>query len=164
MEHVLPMQADWFISGPDTRVESTTEVGGETTSLFVSNDDSVTVLFKLTGQSVYLRRQKKEMTKFRVAPKQKTMTWKGITLTKHILQSADGLIIEAWCDTRYSNTSGTGYGDLKFLPLIFDYYDKGVSMRYSANSLREYPLDETYFRIPDDRVRVSPLTLQKIVR
>ncbi|MBT3648104.1 MAG: hypothetical protein HN542_07685 [Flavobacteriales bacterium] len=164
MEHVLPNEATWFISGADTRVESATEVGGETTSLYVSNQDSITVLFKLTGQSVFYRRMKNQPVKFRVAPKQKTMTWNDIVLTRHVLQSADGLIVEAWCDTRYQNTSGTGYDDLMFLPLIFDFQDRGVRMRYTASSMDVYPIDETYFKIPEDRVRVSSHTLQKIVR
>lgn len=164
MEHVLPHEATWIISGQDTRIESKTEVGGETTSIYMSDDDSVTVLFELTDRAVYLRRPRKGAVKFRVIPKRETKSWNGIELTKHVLQSADGLVIEAWCDIRFQNTAANGYADLKFLPLIFELEDRGVLMKYTANKVVTYPIDETYFKIPEDRVRVSSRTLQKIVK
>jgi hypothetical protein len=103
-------------------------------------------------------------SRFRVVEKEDEKVIAGKTCRHYFLQGRDDLHYDVWVDTKHLNPLTDVFPGLKHLPLVYEADRDGIHMRFTAMSMTEQPLDETYFLAPTNAVRISEDVLQKVMR
>jgi len=155
MEHALPEQSLVVIKDGNMRLQQGTLLSGEQITIHREGIDSLYQLIEVLGVKMQLTLPlEEEVNKFRVIEQQEIKNIMGYEAKHVILQDAMGTVLNAWCSAKFRNPVGSELPHLRGLPLEYELVRSGIRMHLVATQVVEEPVDETYFAIPPDYVRV----------
>lgn len=164
VEQMLPQKSTWMVRGEKTRVVQHVPLAGAQVIVYLPQIDSFYQQIELFDQKMMFSKPISFFdNRFRVIPKSESKDILGLQVKQVILQNAEGDVLEAWVSNKYLNTKGTELPELKGLPLQFELVRNNIKYRLTAISIIEEPVDDTYFLIPTDVVRIKTSDLQSIL-
>jgi len=164
VDKMLPQKATWVVRGGQTRILQHVPLAGWQVLIYRPQLDSFYQQIELFDQQMLFAKPLSfEPNRYRAIPQSETKEIVGLETKKMILQSAFGQVIEVWYTPKFSNTLGTELPEIKGLPLQFEVVRNGIKYRITALSIKEESVDDTYFLIPNDVVRIHVSELQKIL-
>lgn len=160
----LPQQMTLVIKGVNYRMQQASALGGELVWIRPAAVDSLYQLFDFMDQKVFLAMEMKpSAARYRIVPKEGSAMIAGASCTRLLMQSASGEHREAWVWEKFMNPLTHDFPSLKFLPLQYELVKNGIHMRLTAKRIVEEPVDETYFVLPTNAVRIDEGILQRIM-
>lgn len=164
VENMLPHRATWVVRGEQTRIVQHVPLAGWQILLYLPKIDSFYQQIELFDKNMLFAKPiVKKQNRFREIPKEETKEEFGLELKKSLLQSAQGDVLTVWYTPKFRNTSGTELHEIKGLPLDFEVVRNGITYRLKAVKLIEESVDDTYFQVPQNCVRILINDLQKIL-
>lgn len=164
VEHMLPQKSTWMVRGQQTRVVQHVPLAGWQVIVYSPQLDSFYQQIELFDQKMMFAKPISFLeNRFRIIPKSESKEILGLNVKQVFLQNAQGDVLEAWVSNKYSNTKGTELPELEGLPLQFELIRNNIKYRLTAVSMNEEPVDDTYFLVPTDVVRINTSDLQSIL-
>jgi hypothetical protein len=71
--------------------------------------------------------------------------------------------VQAWVDKKHQNPLQTELRGLNYLPLEYTVIKNGITLRMIVRGVKSEPIDETYFLLPENIVRISGSDLHRIM-
>lgn len=160
IEFSLPQTASVYSRNGNVRLQQHTAFAEQFVLIYKARQDSVYMLFDFMNKRVVSawNREEEPMT-FRVSERNLSKTLLEHPVSGFWLQTANGVRYEAWLNTRYQNPMAFIHPEIKFLPLEFVSIENGIAVKYTAVSVREESLDDTYFALPTD---ATPIVLDAL--
>ncbi|NQV53886.1 MAG: hypothetical protein HQ500_11925 [Flavobacteriales bacterium] len=163
-ELALPQQMTLVLNGANYRMQQASALAGDLVWIRPDGGDTLYQLFDFMDRKVFLAIPTgKGAAKYRIVPKEGELTLAGVECSRRFAQDASGEHKEIWVWERYKNPLTNDFPSLKSLPLQFDMERNGIRMRFSAERIVEEPIDQTYFTIPSNAVRIDEGILQRIM-
>lgn len=164
VEAMLPKRATWMVRNQQTRIVQHVPLAGWQVFLYLPELDSFYQQIELFDKNMlFAKPLVNEMNRFREIPKEDTKMLLGFELKQSLLQNANGDVLTIWYTPKFRNTSGTELHEIKGLPLDFEIMRNGIKYRLTATKITEEPVDDTYFQVPSDHVRIRIDDLHKIL-
>lgn len=156
MEGALPRETLWVVSQGNTRMEQGTFLGGRQVSIHREGVDSIYQLIEVVGQKMLLSMPLSTVDpqQFRVTETAEVKNILGYETQHVVLHDGNGTAFNAWYTAKFRNPAGGELPSLKGLPLEYEFARSGIRVRMIATQLVEEPVDDTYFVIPSEYVRV----------
>lgn len=157
LEKMLPSDLMMVVKGTTSRAEQNSVFGGKQVMINHADHDSTTVLVDILGQKLKytIPVDKRKVEKYRITEMDETKVIKGYTCKKAVLQTSTGIVIEVWYLEEFMNPAGSDFPKLKGLPLEYELSQKGMTLKFKASSVKEEPIDETYFVVPEEYEETS---------
>lgn len=155
VDRMLPDRMTWIIFGGYSRIEYRFQLGGSYTIIHWEESDTLYMLAEFPQQRVYTTRLIQRPNQLKMMGDQAVRAeCAGHPVSLYLIQSPYGLD-SAWCSLKFQNPKGGDLPLLTYLPLEYEAERNGLHMHLKATRMQEEPVDDTYFTIPTDYVRVS---------
>ena len=166
LEKMLPSELVMIVNGTTSRKEQQSVFGGKQVFLNWADQDSTIVLVDILDQKLKytIPQDKREMQRYRVTETDESKEIKGYTCKKALLQTSKGVVLEAWYTAEFLNPDGSALPQLKGLPLKYELSQKGMTVVFTARTVKEEPIDETYFVVPEEYEATSLDRFNEMIR
>ncbi len=153
-----------IIKGHNVRIIQQSALAGELLQIHRSSIDSIYQIFHFMDRNVLMVEPiENKSIKYRVVEMEERKELAGVQGQKMFLQSADGQHVDAWVDAKFQNHLQADLSGLKYLPLEYSIVKNGISMTLFAREIKHEPIDQTYFMLPENVVRIKGSDLQRIL-
>lgn len=160
----LPQQVTMIVKGENLRIVQQSAIAGELLQIHKAGIDSVYQIFHFMQRHVLMVEPIEDKSiRFRVIEKDEIKNILGVDTRQMYLQSGTGENFYAWVDRKYLNPLKVELSGLKYLPLEYSIVRNGITMKLTARELKHEPIDNTYFMLPENIVRIRNSDLHKIM-
>lgn len=163
-EQSLPQQMTMIVKGQNVRITQQSALAGELLQIHQEGVDTIFQIFHFMDRHVLMAAPiENRSIKFRAIEKENAKNIANIETHEVYLQSGTGGHLVAWVDKKYQNPLQSELRGLDFLPLEYSVIKNGITLKMTAREVKVEPIDETYFLLPENIVRMSGSDLHKIM-
>jgi|GEM_PF-611599 hypothetical protein len=164
VEQSLPQQMTMIVKGQNVRIIQQSALAGELLQIHRAGVDTIFQIFHFMDRHVLMAAPiENKSIKFRAIEKENVKTIANVQTHEVYLQSGTGGHVQAWVDKKHQNPLQTELRGLNYLPLEYTVIKNGITLKMIVREVKSEPIDETYFLLPENIVRISGSDLHRIM-
>jgi len=146
------------------RIIQQSALAGELLQIHRAGVDTIFQIFHFMDRHVLMAAPiENKSIKFRAIEKENVKTIANVQTHEVYLQSGTGGHVQAWVDKKHQNPLQTELRGLNYLPLEYTVIKNGITLKMIVREVKSEPIDETYFLLPENIVRISGSDLHRIM-